>query len=160
MEDSKQTVPALTSLIKRHHKRIGAYLELSRVTSSEEIKALCERHIDLSNRIIKDLSAWRSAYGEFTKGADFYFNNDSWYQLRLIFSFNPEKTNLNRCEELEWETLEMYKTATPAMPSAAISDLQSQEKTIRQMIMEILKVRERRQTVGSLVTKQLSKSGG
>ena len=153
MEDIKRAASALTSLIKTHHKKIGAYLELSRVTSNEEIKALCKRHIDLSNRIIKNLSTWRSAYGDFTKSADFYFDSDNWYHLRLIFSFNPEKTNLHRCEELEWETLEMYKTATPLIPSAAIGDLQSQEKTIRQMIMEILKVREERQAVGSLATK-------
>jgi len=153
MENIKRTVSALTSLIQTHHKRISAYLELMRVTTHQEITALCKHHIDLSDQIVKTLSACRSAYGDFTKQADRYSDTDNWYQLRRIFSLNPEKTNINRCEELEWEILEMYKTFTPLMPSAAVGDLQLQMKTVRQMMMELLELKERKQLFGSLVTK-------
>lgn len=153
MEDIKRIVSVLTSLIRTHNKRISAYAGLARVTSSEEIKKLCGRSIDLSNRLIRNLSTWRSAYGDFAKAGDSYSNTDTWYQLRLILSFNPEKTNINRCEELEWEILDLYKTAMPLMPSAAVEDLESQTKAVRQVMMEILDIRERKQVVGSLVTK-------
>jgi hypothetical protein len=153
MEDIKRTVSALTSLIQSHHRRINAYSELSRVTSHEDIKSLCERHINLSNGIVRNLSTWRSAYGGFTKGVDHYSDTDTWHQLRLIFSFSPEKTNINRCEQLEWETLEMYKTTMQLIPSAAVDDLQLQTKALKQMVMNLLEVSERKQVVGSLATK-------
>src|SRR5690242_14602263 len=134
MEDINKAVAALAALIQAHHRRIRAYLSLREITSRGEIKSLCERHIDQSQRIVKNLSNWRAAYGGFAKRLDESAASDPWLQLRLFLSLNAERTVINRCEQLERETLKMYGSAISVIPSLAVDDLQSDVKALGMMM--------------------------
>jgi len=147
MEDIKKIVSVLGSLVLAHQKRINAYLLLSQTTSQEGIKLFCERQVNYSNRAVQNLSTWRSAYGPFAEGLDYSECNSSWDRARLLISFNPEKTMITRCEQLEREIVKMYQLAIPLIPSLAIGDLQSQMKELGKTTYTFQGFRERRSIV-------------
>ena len=153
MEDINKAVAALSALILAHHRRIRAYTSLRETTSREEVKSLCERHIDHSRQIVKNLSNWRAAYGGFAKRLDESAGSDTWLQVRLLLSPNAEKTVINHCEQLNGEVLRMYELALPRIPSAAVGDLQSDMKSLEMMKRTLQECGERKHVVGSLVAK-------
>jgi hypothetical protein len=153
MENIKKAIAALSALILAHHRRIRAYMSLRETTSRGEIKSLCERHIHHSRQIVKDLSNWRAAYGGYAKRLDESAGSDTWLQVRLLLSFNAEKTVTSRCEQLDRETLRMYELSVSHIPSAAIGDLESHMKTLKVTMRTLHDLSERKQVVGSLATK-------
>jgi len=149
MEDIRRTVSALASLIRIHRQRVDAYSMLWATTSNDEIKSLCKRQIDLSIQIVSNLSVWRSAYDNFGEHLNRYADTDIWFQARLLFSFNPERIMIGRCEKLEREILKMYELALPLIPSSAGDDLRSQTKALEPLMQRLQEVSERKQVVGS-----------
>ena len=145
MEDINKAVAVLGTLILAHRRRIKAYFSLCEMTSHEEIRSFCERHINHSQQIVNNLSKWRSAYGGFAKTLDKPAATDIWHQLRLILSLNAEKTVISRCEQLERETLKMYQVAMPLIPSSAAGDLQLHVKTLEMMVRTLQDFGERKQ---------------
>lgn len=153
MEDINKAVAALATLILAHHRRIRAYLSLREITSRKEIRSLCDQHIDHSRLIVKNLSNWRAAYGGFAKRLDESVGNDPWLQVKLLLSLNAEKTIINRCEQLERSTLNMYKSAIAVIPSLAVGDLQSDVKALGTMMSRLQDLGQQKQQVGSLAMK-------
>lgn len=153
MEDINKAVAALATLILAHHRRIRAYLSLREITSRKEIRSLCDQHIDHSRLIVKNLSNWRAAYGGFAKRLDESVGSDPWLQVKLLLSLNAEKTIINRCEQLERTTLNMYKSAIAVIPSLAVGDLQSDVKALGTMMSRLQDLGQQKQQVGSLAMK-------
>jgi hypothetical protein len=161
MEDINRAIAALASLILAHHKRIKAYSSLHEATSHQDVRFLCERNVDHSKQCIANLSRWRSAYGGFAKSLDYSAGKDTWHQVRLFFSSNPERTIVDRCEEMEQEILKMYESAMLLIPSYTVGDLQLQVKSLERMVRRLHEVRERKAEgrpkgntwLGSLATK-------
>src|ERR1051325_756321 len=98
IEDIKQAVSALTSLIQIHHERIDAYLALAEARSHDEIKSRCMDHVDTSMQIIGTLSRWRSAYDGLAQNPGRPVGTDILHEARLFLSFNRYKTMIRRCE--------------------------------------------------------------
>jgi hypothetical protein len=149
MEDIKRTVSVLASLIRIHRQRVDAYSMLWGTTSNDETRSLCKHQIDLSIQILGNLSVWRSAYDSFGTHLSRYTDTNIWFQTRLLFSFNPERTVIRRCQKLERETLKMYELALPLIPSSAVNDLRSQTKALEPMIRKIQQAGERTHFVSS-----------
>jgi hypothetical protein len=153
MEDIKRTVSVLASLIRIHRRRVDAYSMLWGTTSSDEINSLCKHQIDLSIQIISNLTVWRSAYDNFGKHLNHYTDTNIWFQARLLFSFNPEKTMIRRCEKLDRETRKMYASALPLIPSSVVNDLRSQTRALEPLMGRLQEIGERSHVVGSLAIK-------
>lgn len=153
MEDIKKAVAVLGALILAHHRRIRAYSSLYEMTSHQEIKSSCERHIGRSQQIIKNLSMWRSGYGGFAKKLDGFADGNTWHLVRLFLSFNTEKTAISRCMQLDRDTLKTYKQAMSAIPPAAAGDLQGHVREMEKMMLSLQELVERKQEVGSLAIK-------
>lgn len=155
MEDNKRTVSALASLIKFHHQRLDAYALLWGTTSSDEIRSLCKHQIDLSIQFADNLSVWSSAYDNVGKPWDYNVDRSLLFQARLFFSFNPEKTIISRCEELERKTLKACRLALAFLPTVAASDLRSQAKVLEPMVQRLQEAVGRSEMVSSLAVKQV-----
>jgi hypothetical protein len=153
MEDIKRIVSALGSLILAHHRRINAYSLLSQTTSHEEIKYLCERYINHSKQMLANLATWRAAYGGLAKSIDQSAANNIWHHVRLLLSLNPEKTMRSLCEQGDRDIAKMYEFTMPLMPTSAIGDLQLQMRALQKMMRALQEFSERKQVVGSWVTK-------
>lgn len=153
MEDINRVVSALASLIMLHNKRIAAYQSLAEKTPHEDIKSLCTRYIDQSKQFASNLSTWRSAYGGFTKLDGQSGSKGGWRQVRSLFGFSSEKSLINRCEQLEQETLKMYKSVMQLIPAATVADLRLQTKELEKALKRLQEQGERAELIGSLVAK-------
>ena len=153
MEDINKAVSALASLIVAHNERIRAYQSLADKSPSDEVKSFCARHIEQAKQFASNLSTWRSAYGGFAKIEAQSINFNAWHQVRLLFGFSVEKTIMNRCAQLDRETLKMYGTAIPFIPGATLKDMQMQAKEVEKALRRLQELGERATVVATLATK-------
>lgn len=137
MEDINRAVSALASLIVAHNRRIGAYISLAKETSQEDVRAFCKRHVDQTKQFVSNLSTWRSAYGGYAKINDQTSSTGTWQQVRSLFGFSSGRAMIVRCEQLDRDTLKMYKSAIPCMPAAGVADLQMQAKELEKALKRL-----------------------